>query len=58
MRVIREQETRMWEFHEAAARRREATAAVAPDDNTGDRINAIAERFYAAARREPRVRRV
>ena len=52
-RVMREQQSRMHEMHEAVRATPPAAAAKPPDDR---RIDAIAERFYAARRRGPRVR--
>lgn len=55
-RLLREGEARMREAHKAAERRREAAAEAAPPSDADRRINEIAERYYAAPRRGPRIR--
>jgi len=50
-RVLREQTAQMHEAHEAARR-----AEAAPAADADRRIDAIAERYRAGPRREPRIR--
>ena len=63
-RVLREQQARMWQAHQAAARRAEAAPTAAPPlgpDGTR-RIDGVAERapgtICAESRKQPRIRRL
>ena len=59
-RVLREQEARMWQAHQAADRAKAAPAAAPPalDPDVDRRIDEIAERHDAEPRQRPRIRRL
>ena len=54
----RQQQARMYDAHDAARQSKQAAPAAAapPPDPADQRINAIAERYYARRRTEPRIR--